>query len=44
MERKGTRGGCWAPPDAGLFWYFKLMESVDNGFANELVELCENRD
>ena len=23
---------------------FKLMESVDNGFANELVELCENRD
>jgi hypothetical protein len=31
------------PPDGGLFWYLKLTESVDDGFANDIVELLENR-
>ena len=43
MERKGAEDRCWAPPDAGLFWYVKLTESVDDGFANKLVELRENK-
>src|SRR6266702_2683249 len=43
MEWKGTKHGCRAPPDPGLFWYVQLTESVDDGFANELVEFRENR-
>jgi len=42
MERKGTKHRCRAPPDAGLFWYFQLTESVDDGFANELVDIRKN--
>jgi hypothetical protein len=39
MERKETKDGCRAPPDVGLFWYLKLTQSVDDGFANERVEI-----
>ena len=43
MERKGTKNGRRAPPDAGLFWHLQLTESVNDGFPDELVELGENQ-
>ena len=43
IKWKGAKDGYRAPPDPGLFRYIKLTESVDDGLANELVELRENR-
>ena len=43
VKRKGTKHRCRAPPEAGLFLYSHPMESVDDGFPEELYELFENK-
>jgi len=34
---KGSKKGCQAPPNAGLFWYIQLSEPQDHWLANEII-------